>query len=82
MMSPNEFWLRFHEAAEAFRDEGQTPQERTDATIKVFYSMPPAARRQLLADAGLLAGQMTELYTLMCAAEQELDFRPQGRRTG
>lgn len=73
MVAANEFWLALHQFAGAYGREGETPDERFKNALIQFRKMPSIARRELLADFALLAGNIPELYTACNAAHHEAD---------
>ena len=75
MIAPNEFWLRLHQLAEAYRAEGLTPEERSANIISEFAEMPPIAQREVLADLRQITDRCPDLYPLATAAAKDSERR-------
>ena len=65
MFPQKDFWLAVHELAEAYRDEGLTPDERTDNVLGQLKELPPITQRELRADLAQVALHVPDLYPLV-----------------
>ena len=82
MNGPNEFWLSLHRVSTAYRDEGTSGQERFNNVVAQFRQMPAIARRELLADFALVAGNFHDLYVACVAAHRDDEREPDAKRPG
>ena len=74
MKATFEFWLAMHALSAAYRAEGGSPQERSNAIVNRFLSMPPISRQELLDDFWPLAQNMAELYRQALAAHRRAEL--------
>jgi hypothetical protein len=82
-MERDELWLRLHELAVAFHDEGLTREERLQVTLRQYQAMSPTVRRELLGELRMLAIDLFDLLPLVVTTENDLEqTRQQRRATG
>ena len=75
-LSPNEFWLSLHALAQAYQNEGLTPDEQAENIVEQFSSMPPTARRELKGELDTIVVTLTDLAVLVAAARRRLESFP------
>ena len=62
MRGSHEFWLTVHALLSAYKSEGRTRRERTQAIMDQFRRMPAIARKEVLEELFEVTGELPMLY--------------------
>jgi hypothetical protein len=71
MRGSHEFWLTIHALLSAYKSEGKTRRERTQAIMDQFRRMPAIARKEVLQELFEVSGELPMLYQQALDAADE-----------